>query len=247
MNVNQVSIRGTTRTPLDRQAWGDSTLKGDTLYLHVFHWPDDRKLVVGGLQSDVQAAYLLSDPKRQPLKVTRVNATDLSLQLPEKAPDSADSVIVVESKVPVKAVLGRVLQPEFGRNILLGFDAATQGKGFSYGDGKTARYYVDGLEKQGNALSWNVRAERSTQFSVDVHYSTPKTSLTPGAHFVVRFGSQILTAPITATAGEREVGTLSLGKIGVAQGAPQRLEITIEGATTPIHFFEVGLTPASPQ
>lgn len=247
MNVNQVSIRGTTRTPLDRQAWGDSTLKGDTLYLHVFHWPDDRKLVVGGLQSDVQAAYLLSDPKRQPLKVTRVNATDLSLQLPEKAPDSADSVIVVESKVPVKAVLGRVLQPEFGRNILLGFDAATQGKGFSYGDGKTARYYVDGLEKQGNALSWNVRAERSTQFSVDVHYSTPKTSLTPGARFVVRFGSQILTAPITATAGEREVGTLSLGKIGVAQGAPQRLEITIEGATTPIHFFEVGLTPASPQ
>jgi hypothetical protein len=80
-----------------------------------------------------------------------------------------------------------------------------------------------------------------------VRYSTPQTSLAPGARFVVRFGSQVLTAPITATAGEREVGTLSLGKIGVAQGAPQRLEITMEGATTPVHFFEVGLTPASPQ
>src|SRR2546430_7423718 len=33
MDVNGESIHGCTRTPLDRQAWGDSTLKGNTLYL----------------------------------------------------------------------------------------------------------------------------------------------------------------------------------------------------------------------
>ena len=53
MAVNGETIHGTTRTPLDRQAWGDSTLKGDTLYLHVFEWPTDGRLVVGGLQSNV--------------------------------------------------------------------------------------------------------------------------------------------------------------------------------------------------
>jgi alpha-L-fucosidase len=38
MSVNVESIRGTKRTPLDRQAWGDSTVKGNTVYLHVFEW-----------------------------------------------------------------------------------------------------------------------------------------------------------------------------------------------------------------
>ena len=54
--VNGESIRGTTRTPLPVQAWGESTRKGNTLYLHVFDWPSDGKLVVGGLKTDVKGA-----------------------------------------------------------------------------------------------------------------------------------------------------------------------------------------------
>jgi alpha-L-fucosidase len=245
MDVSQESIRGTTRTPLDRQAWGDSTLKGDTLYLHVFHWPEGGKLVVGGLESDVSGAYLLSDPQKRPLKVTRLNATDVSLMVPAKAPDRADSVIVMESNGPIKAETGRLLQPGMGTNILLGFDATTQGQGFSYGDGKTARYYVDGLEKQGNSLSWNVRTDQPAELSVDVRYSTPEPALAPGAKFVARYGSSVLTAPVAATSEEREMASLALGKIKIAPGVLQRIEITLEGATTPVHFFEVDLTPGT--
>src|SRR5262249_49196782 len=58
MAANGDSIHGTSRTPLDRQAWGDSTLKDNTLYLHVFQWPTDGKLVVSDLQGDVKRAYL---------------------------------------------------------------------------------------------------------------------------------------------------------------------------------------------
>ncbi|HZI30969.1 MAG TPA: alpha-L-fucosidase [Candidatus Binatia bacterium] len=36
--VNGESVRGTTRTPLPVQTWGESTRKGDRLYLHVFDW-----------------------------------------------------------------------------------------------------------------------------------------------------------------------------------------------------------------
>ena len=54
--LNGDSIHGTTRTPLPVQAWGESTRKGNALYLHVFRWPTNGELVVGGLKSNVKAA-----------------------------------------------------------------------------------------------------------------------------------------------------------------------------------------------
>jgi alpha-L-fucosidase len=242
MAVNQESIRGTTRTPLDRQAWGDSTLKGDTLYLHVFRWPTEGRLVVGGLASDVSSAYLLSDLSRKPIKVTRLNATDIVLQLPADAPDPVDSVIVLKSKGPVKAVPGRLLDGS-GDNILLGFDASADGAGFSYGDGKTARYYVDGLGKTRNSLHWAVRVDQAATFAVDIRYSTPTTTLAPGARFVVHLGPAVLTAPIAPTANERQLVSLHLGMVTIAPTGLAPLTVSIEGATSPVHFFEVDLTP----
>ncbi|MFO1521341.1 MAG: alpha-L-fucosidase [Kiritimatiellia bacterium] len=55
------SIRGTTRTPLAVQAWGESTRKENLLYLHVFEWPRDGRLVVGGLTTP--AAQGLADER----------------------------------------------------------------------------------------------------------------------------------------------------------------------------------------
>jgi hypothetical protein len=245
MAVNQESIRGTQRTPLDRQAWGDSTLKGDTLYLHVFRWPTDGRLVVGGLASDVGSAYLLSDPSRKSIKVTRLNATDIAVQLPAEAPDSADSVIVLKSKGPVKAVPGRLLDGS-GNNILLGFDGSADGAGFSYGDGKTARYYVDGLEKAGNSLHWTVRVDQVATFAVDIRYSTPTTVLALGTRFAVQFGSTVLTVPITPTANEGQLVSLHLGALNIAPAGLAPLTVRVEGATSPIHFLEVDLTPQPP-
>ena len=59
------SIRGTQRTPLTVQSWGESTCKGDTLYLHIFQWPHEGRLLVGGLKNPVKKAWLLSDPYKE--------------------------------------------------------------------------------------------------------------------------------------------------------------------------------------
>jgi alpha-L-fucosidase len=242
MSVNQESILGTERTPLDRQSWGDSTLKGDTLYLHVFRWPVNKQLVLGGLESDVSSAYLLSDPAHKPLKTKRLNLTDVAVQLPLAAPDSADSVIVLTSKGPIKAVSGRLLDAQ-AENILLGFDATAVGVGFSYGDGKTARYYVDGLEKAGNSLHWNVRVNHPARLRVQVRYSTPKGAVSPAARFVVRFGATVLHGPIRPTATERELGTVDLGALNPTPNGLAELSVNIEGGTVPVHFFELNLVP----
>ena len=60
MKVNGEAIYGTTKSPLPWQpAWGRVTQKGNNLYLHVFDWPADGKLVVTDLMNPVDKAYLL--------------------------------------------------------------------------------------------------------------------------------------------------------------------------------------------
>ncbi|MGN6368277.1 MAG: alpha-L-fucosidase, partial [Phycisphaerae bacterium] len=85
MDVNADSIRGTSRTPLDRQPWGDSTLKDHTLYLHVFHWPNDGRLVIAGLQTNITNAYFLADKDKHPLQPARLNENDSVIHIPPPA------------------------------------------------------------------------------------------------------------------------------------------------------------------
>lgn len=241
MAVNGESIHGTVRTPLDRQVWGDSTVKGNTLYLHVMHWPTDGRLLVGGLLSQVKQAYLLSDASKKPLKTERVGTEDLLVRVPVVAPDPVDTVIVLKTDGPVKGRMGRLLQAQSVPNRLLGFDATAVGKGFVYGDGKTARYYVDGLEKPGNLLTWNVRTDRALRFAVELKYSTPNPIQTTGSRFVVKMGDTVLSAPIEATSSARQLKTLQLGEMEIKPGAFKSLTVAVEGGGDPVHFFEIDM------
>jgi len=241
MTVNGESIHGTERTPLDRQVWGDSTVKGNTLYLHVMNWPADGRLLVGGLLSQVKSAYLLSDATKKPLKTERAGAEDLLVHVPATVPDAVDTVIVLKTDGLVKGRAGRLLQAEAVPNRLLGFDAAATGKNFVYGDGKTAQYYVDGLERSGNLLTWNVRADRAEEFVAELKYSTPKSTRAEGGRFVVKLGDSVLTAPIEATSSARQMKTVPLGTLKIKPGPLQNLTVTIEGDGEPVHFFEVDL------
>ena len=241
MAVNGESIHGTERTPLDRQVWGDSTVKGSTLYLHVMHWPSNGRLLVGGLLSQVKSAYLLGDAAKKPLKTERVGTEDLVVHVPPAAPDAVDTVIVLKTDGPIQGRTGRLLQAESAPNRLLGFDAAATGKGWVYGDGKTAQYYVDGLQKPGNVLTWNVRADRPQEFVADLKYSTLKPTYPAGGTFVVKLGDTVLKAPIEATSGARQMKTVPLGTLKVMPGQLQDLTVTVEGGSDAVHFFEIDL------
>jgi alpha-L-fucosidase len=243
MDVNAASIRGTERTPLDRQAWGDSTVKGDTIYLHVLDWPDKGRLVVGGLEGEVKRAYLLADAAQKPLATRRVNALDLAVTLPEKAPDSVDTVVVLQMTAPVHGVAGRLLSDVRLNNQLLGFDATTEGGHFTYGDGKTDRDYVDGLEAAGTSLRWNVRADRATDYRVTLHSSSLNAAEKSGTSYTLRLGGQILTAvaPVTDTA--RDGSSVDMGVLHVAPEPAQPLVLTQGGESQPMHFFELDLMP----
>jgi len=94
MKVNGESIQGTTASPLGEVPWGRCTARPGKLYLHVFDWPANGKLEVSGIESSIGKAYLLAK-KRAGLKVAAEDGKTV-IDLPEKAPDPINTVVVVE-------------------------------------------------------------------------------------------------------------------------------------------------------
>jgi alpha-L-fucosidase len=62
MKVNGESIYETTACPVEKPDWGRITMKRDekTVYLHVFDWPKDGRLIVKQLPDSYSTANLLS-------------------------------------------------------------------------------------------------------------------------------------------------------------------------------------------
>lgn len=97
MAVNSESIYGTVASPFSKTPWGRCTAKKHegvtTLYLHVFDWPKDGKLVVPGLKNSVSSALLLACGEK--LTFER-KGEDVLVNLPATAPDANASVIKME-------------------------------------------------------------------------------------------------------------------------------------------------------
>jgi alpha-L-fucosidase len=191
MQNNGTSIYGTTASPLPLQSWGVSTRKGNTLCLHVFNWPADGKLYVGGFKSDAGKIYLLADPAKT-LKSARLNGQDIVIDLPRQAPDTVNTVIVIEPKDKLQT--GETLRTDSVRYIapgspltrLLAFDATQHAAGFGFGDGKAGRYYVDGWKNKDQYLSWDFRTASAGSYRLVIKY----LSGTGGGRYQWQTGSE---------------------------------------------------------
>jgi len=105
MQVNGEAIYGTTASPFKKLDWGRCTIKngrdGAMLYLHVFDWPKNGRLLVPGLTSQVESAALLAANPRAPLETIR-SAEGATILLPANAPDKISSTVAVKIKGPLK-------------------------------------------------------------------------------------------------------------------------------------------------
>ena len=260
------------------QTWGESTVKNvaaevtrlhsspesqslltsaATIYLHVFNWPMNGQLVVGGLKSEVKNAELLvskSDGKLYwpLLKTTRLNPFDISISVPADAPDKADSVVVLECDsagsagilpasfaatrrqdagapgAEIAADTNRLLQPEFPSDTLRAFDGELHGKGLKFGPGKKTDDVVMNWTKPDEFITWPVRLEKPATYDVSINYLAPAD--VAGGAFTVSMGSQNLSGEVKAGANQ----TVSLGRISLTPG---KFEIKV--ATTKIYGGEL--------
>ena len=221
--VNGESIRGTTRTPLPVQTWGESTRKRSELFLHVFSWPSNGQLVVGGLKSDAKLATLqIDDPNdgsgmmedsrlMRNWPTSRLNSTDVSIRVPTNAPDKIDSVVVLHFGSEIQTDTNRLLQPEFPSETLRAFDGELHG-GLKFGPGKKTDDVVMNWTKENQSITWPVRVNEAAAYEVSVSYTAPEDS--SGSTFMVSVGSQDLK-------GEVKPGTnqiISLGRVSLEPG-----------------------------
>jgi alpha-L-fucosidase len=241
MKTNGASIYGSQSTPLPVQAWGESTRNGNTLYLHVFDWPIDGKLVVGGLQSEVAKAYLLADAQRKPLPTNRLNANDIAISVPAQPLDPADTVIVIETRAGPRVNSVRLISST-QTNVLRVFDGDLHGKKIHFGDGKAARAYVLDWSDPAEWVGWKVRVNEPQRYELSVKYTTASTANT--GTYSISFGDQAFPVTVVPTSSESQATTI---KVGTVRLAPGEYEIQVKPAEIRggelIRLFNVSLTP----
>ncbi|MBN9298183.1 MAG: alpha-L-fucosidase [Filimonas sp.] len=237
MNVNNEAVYQTHSSVLPFQSWGVTTQKDNKIYLHVFQWPKDGKLYVGGITFDkIAKASLLAD-KKQLLSIIGAGQNDCIINVSGKVHNNINTVIVLETKGTIKADSVMYIAPNTATTRLLTFDAQQQGKGFSFADGKANHYYVEGWKSLVQSLSWDFRTSAKATYRIIVKYvADNKTSGT----FVVAADELKKEEKVEATKGKPDVITKELGNITLAPGvhriALQAKEITNEELVKPLEI-----------
>jgi alpha-L-fucosidase len=177
MKLNGEAIYATTASPFKRLAWGRCTKKlasgGATLYLHVFDWPSDSKLLVPGLKNKVEKAYLLAG--RHQALAAENSPEGVSLNLPGTAPDSVSSTIVLKVKGPLEIEQPVLAQQDDGSIVLLASEARLHGDQIKYESGRqrdNLGFWVNPAEW----ADWEFAITKPGRFEVAAEVAAPETA-----------------------------------------------------------------------
>jgi alpha-L-fucosidase len=198
MKVNGGAIYGTTASPFKRLPWGRCTKKisGDetTLYLHVFNWPKDGRLVVPGLTNQIEQAYLLKAGwlGRHKHLQTTPDADGVTVTVPHNAPDKISSTVVLKIKGAPGIVATTIFQESDGSLRLLASEADLHG-GLQYESGD-AKDNVGYWTNPADTASWNFKVDRPGKFKLSAEIAAEASG-----KFEVIVGEQKIpgAAPVT--------------------------------------------------
>jgi alpha-L-fucosidase len=226
METYETSIRPAGKTTLTVQPWGQSTLHGNRLYLHVFEWPADEKIQVGGLRTEITQAQMMGDAARMALPHRRLDNRTVEIELAGEPPKIGHAVVVMDVADATAVDPHRLLSP-LQPNQLLGFDAQILGDGYKFGDGKARRDYIAGWNGKDQKLVWEVYLREPASYELAIEYQRIGE---PGA-FVVTCGE----ATFQATTKGKEVDqwfsdyiTHDLGRLELPAGS-HRIEFAPVG------------------
>ena len=239
MKVNSSAIYGTSPSPFMRLSWGRCTTKygkrDTTLYLHVYDWPSDGKLLVPGLMNKPLAASLLHG--RKPLTHTQTDE-GVIVKVPSVAPDKYSSTVVlrIAGKPDIKPLVKR--QNTDGSLTLLADEAELIGN-------TIAMESIDGTTSIGfwtsaaDSLSWSIYADKPGTYTISAEVAmNDPTKVTISVD-----GSQI-ECVVPATGDFRKFRTVELGSIDIKQNGKTSLQMKpVAQGWLPMNLRNVVLTP----
>jgi alpha-L-fucosidase len=222
MRTNGEAIYGTQGSPIGKPPWGRCTRKEGVLYVHVFDWPQDGKLLVPGLRSPVVKAYALADPQRAALPVRRLSEDDVVVELPAEPFASCVPVVAIEFAGPCAANPVPLLQAGPAAPHVFGaFDADIAGPTLRYDTGKKDRDNLIEWNSLEDEATWTFRAGAPGSYKVFATYGaeTSAAGAKGGAFELVvvsqRDGSMAarLAATVRPTGGMYEFAEFELGEL----------------------------------
>ena len=244
MDVNGESIYGTTASPFQRLAWGRCTKKVNgnrtTLYLHVFDWPENGKLLVPGLRNRVRRARLLATGESLRARIT---PDGVEIDVPSEPLNTIDTVIVVRvrGQLDIEKVLPR--QAADGTMTLPAPLVDLHGPEGHYPQVES----IDGQPSIGfwtddsAWISWTFRIDTPGTFDVTVEIATPAA----GSRFEVAIGGDKLTATAPNTGSYQQFQTVSLGRLRITEtGACELAVKPVKDQWSPINLRGIVLKPA---
>ncbi len=209
MKYYKHTVIGMERSPLPVQNWGAVTCNDNTLYLHVFDWPANRKLILGGLKNQVSSVHLLDHDRQVELAPKRLNQMDVEVSLPEQAPDAADSVIkvIVQGKPAVSE--SRLLLNNTPVNRLHVFDSDMH-DGIRFKDGKKNNDCTIGWRDPDAVIAWNIRVNEPSEFDIRLLSVDSQALEAYEGTYELTIDQQIFSGPINRKNAYTKVGKVSL-------------------------------------
>jgi alpha-L-fucosidase len=114
LKANGQAIYGTSASPFTTQIpWGRCTQKPGKLFLEVFDWPANGELILHGVYSKPDRAFILSDKKKSDLRVDK-RGDALVISVPTEAPDKICSVVELDFAGKLEIYNPPVIGPGLG-------------------------------------------------------------------------------------------------------------------------------------
>jgi alpha-L-fucosidase len=243
MEVNSQAIHATEASPFPRRLpWGRVTQKaaqngGTTLYVHVWDWPADGKILLPTLEELPVSGVLL---KGGATVTAERSADGVVLQLPGQATDPDVSVAKLEFASPLTIAQEPYNTPAADGSLALpaldaephgavGGNIRVEGSGATayLTDWKQQDYRVEYHLKTGKAAKWNITAEIAAAEPTQLN---------------IRVGTATHSIDIPATGAGMTWKTISLGTIELpAQEAVLELK-PVPGHWKPIHLRALKLS-----
>jgi len=225
---NGDAIYGATASPWTKHLFnGRCTVKGKTLYVHVFNWDGPVRLV--GIKGDVVKA----EPLDTRLGAAKYEVTSedgvqvLTLHAPE-TPDLIATVIAVHFKEapqvdPALAFGPPVKQAPEGSIVLVARDATVHGEKAKYesGGGKdNIGFWTDANDW----VSWSADVAKPGTFAVEITYAAATGS--GDSEYVVAVGDQQVAGKVAATGSWTAFKAETLGKVTIEKAGKITVSVT---------------------
>jgi alpha-L-fucosidase len=202
------SIYGTTASPFGPLPWGFVTVKGGTLYLHVFDWPRDGVLALTGLRNNVRSVSPLSERSQE--WAFRREGHTLIVEVPAEPLDPIDSVLALEIEGTPEVDPTHVAPDEDGSFRLDYLTAVTSGRAVKRFNRK-GRFHISKWRRPGDEVTWHLDVPAPGRYEMTLSYAARADWA--GQRYVVQAGGKEFTGEVEPTGDWYEYRTFRLGTV----------------------------------